>query len=169
MSLIKCPECEKEISNSINQCIHCGYILKKESKEDTKVDNKGKVIIHGYKETFAVNPAVKIYDNDKYIGEVGKGQTISLPITKDTTLKFKSSIRSTEVSVYSNRLTEIQLSFNRGTGVLKAITNIQSDDVESNGINTSSYNSSIEKENNNNTIWLIVGIICFILGLLMFL
>lgn len=168
MSLIKCPECEKEISDSVNQCIHCGYILKKESKEDTKVDNKGKVIIHGYKETFAVNPAVKIYDNDKYIGEVGKGQTISLPITKDTTLKFKSSIRSTEVKVYSNRLTEIQLSFNRGTGVLKAITNIQSDDLESNKINTMSYNSSVEKEKNNNTIWLIIGIICLILGLLMF-
>lgn len=169
MSLIKCPECEKEISDSVNQCVHCGYILKKKSKEDTKVNNKGKVIIHGYKETFVVNPAVKIYDNDKYIGEVGKGQTISLPIEKDTTLKFKSSIRSTEVNVYGNTLTEIQLSFNRGTGVLKAITNIQSNDVESNRINASSYNSSIDKEKNNNFVWLIVGIICLILGLLMFL
>ena len=27
MSLIKCPECGKEISNKSKQCIHCGYLL----------------------------------------------------------------------------------------------------------------------------------------------
>ncbi len=27
MALIKCPECGKEVSNTIEQCIHCGYYL----------------------------------------------------------------------------------------------------------------------------------------------
>lgn len=37
MSLIKCPECNKEISNTIDSCPHCGFKLKKISnhyKED---------------------------------------------------------------------------------------------------------------------------------------
>ena len=29
MSLIKCPECGKEISNKANTCIHCGYPIHK--------------------------------------------------------------------------------------------------------------------------------------------
>lgn len=29
MSLIKCPECHKEISDESKQCIHCGYPLSK--------------------------------------------------------------------------------------------------------------------------------------------
>jgi len=29
MSLIKCPECKKDVSNTTNACIHCGYNLRK--------------------------------------------------------------------------------------------------------------------------------------------
>lgn len=28
MALIKCPECNKEISNKSNTCVHCGYKFK---------------------------------------------------------------------------------------------------------------------------------------------
>ncbi|MBQ6546430.1 MAG: zinc ribbon domain-containing protein [Bacilli bacterium] len=38
MSLIKCPECNKEISDSIKTCIHCGYKLN--DKEAKKSNNK---------------------------------------------------------------------------------------------------------------------------------
>ena len=31
MSLIKCPECEKEISDKVSSCPHCGYPLKKKA------------------------------------------------------------------------------------------------------------------------------------------
>lgn len=31
MALIKCPECGREISDTCNYCIHCGYRLKKEN------------------------------------------------------------------------------------------------------------------------------------------
>lgn len=29
MALMKCPECEREISNTSKICIHCGYPLHK--------------------------------------------------------------------------------------------------------------------------------------------
>ena len=29
MALIKCPECGKEISDTCESCVHCGYKLKK--------------------------------------------------------------------------------------------------------------------------------------------
>lgn len=31
MALIKCPECGKEISDTVKNCIHCGYVLKQET------------------------------------------------------------------------------------------------------------------------------------------
>lgn len=33
MALIKCPECGKEISDSVEKCIHCGYEVKTEKKQ----------------------------------------------------------------------------------------------------------------------------------------
>lgn len=32
MSLIKCPECGKEISDKANNCVHCGYPINREIK-----------------------------------------------------------------------------------------------------------------------------------------
>ncbi len=158
MSLIKCPECGRDVSDTIKECNHCGYILKKE----------GKVIIHSYCETFAINPVVKVYKNNQYVAEIPKGETIELPVNEDTNFTFKSSMRETSVQVSGDTTTEIMLSFNRGTGALKAITNIGVDDVETNQANQIAYNQSIEKQKKNNTIWLIIGIICLIVGILMF-
>ena len=36
MALIKCPECNKEISDSIEKCIHCGYQIKKDKCPECK-------------------------------------------------------------------------------------------------------------------------------------
>lgn len=46
MALIKCPECNKEISDTVESCIHCGYKITKlevynKSKEE-KIETKGK-------------------------------------------------------------------------------------------------------------------------------
>lgn len=27
MALIKCPQCNKDISDTIDKCIHCGYLF----------------------------------------------------------------------------------------------------------------------------------------------
>lgn len=42
MALIKCPECGNEISDTAEQCIHCGYKIKKDENNSDKSD---KVII----------------------------------------------------------------------------------------------------------------------------
>ncbi len=33
MSLINCPECNREISNTSKKCIHCGYVLRKKKSK----------------------------------------------------------------------------------------------------------------------------------------
>ena len=34
MALIKCPECGKDISDTCDQCIHCGFKLKKDFNQN---------------------------------------------------------------------------------------------------------------------------------------
>jgi hypothetical protein len=41
MSLIKCPECEKQISDTIKECPNCGFVLKNKKQN---VKNKRKII-----------------------------------------------------------------------------------------------------------------------------
>ena len=47
MALIKCPECGKEISDTCDVCIHCGYKLqtKKKSSLKWKWDKKISIVI----------------------------------------------------------------------------------------------------------------------------
>ena len=40
MALIKCKECGKEISDTLDVCIHCGCPLKNKKKDIPKIDNK---------------------------------------------------------------------------------------------------------------------------------
>ena len=40
MALIKCKECGKEISDTLDVCIHCGCHLKNKKKDTPKIDNK---------------------------------------------------------------------------------------------------------------------------------
>lgn len=45
MALVSCPECGKEISDSSNACIHCGYVLaKKKSLVEIAKEYKSKLI-----------------------------------------------------------------------------------------------------------------------------
>ena len=44
MSLIQCPECKKEISDSAEKCPHCGYQLTAEVVDQAKKKTSGKTI-----------------------------------------------------------------------------------------------------------------------------
>ena len=64
MALINCPECGKEISDTSDVCIHCGYKLK--SKTQGNVQRRRKpwlipVIIGGIIATFLVIGIPLIY------------------------------------------------------------------------------------------------------------
>ena len=44
MAMIKCRECEREISNKAEKCPHCGFPLSKKSKENKKTNVLGTVL-----------------------------------------------------------------------------------------------------------------------------
>ena len=39
MALIKCPECGKEVSETVDLCINCGYQIKPKKKVNKKQQN----------------------------------------------------------------------------------------------------------------------------------
>lgn len=62
MSLIKCPECGREISDKASTCIYCGFPLKQEEyNELSNIDNKIQNIQSSC-DTFMSNP--DLYDRD---------------------------------------------------------------------------------------------------------
>lgn len=86
MALIKCPECNKEISDKSESCIHCGYPLHQINTKQTDVDKKIEDIILIYNNFFE-NPDMferslgGIYPNIKTQVEVIKndfGDTVDL-------------------------------------------------------------------------------------------
>ena len=60
MALIKCPECNKEVSDKSEICVHCGYPISKwikeensdssQSNEDIKDDNPNNIYLYREKE-----------------------------------------------------------------------------------------------------------------------
>lgn len=113
--VIKCPNCGKELSEDSIFCNSCGNrILDSENTKKT-------ITIFGYKEPFAINPSVKIYQNGKYIGSVNRNERFNLLLERDSLLEFKCSIRSTSINIPINNPQDIQLSFDRISGKLLAI------------------------------------------------
>lgn len=41
MALIKCPECGKEISDTSDKCVNCGYVLNHSAKHEKKESGNG--------------------------------------------------------------------------------------------------------------------------------
>lgn len=72
MALIKCPECGKEISDSVEKCIHCGYEVKTEKKQKKFPFIIGIIVIAliiicvGIKLLSGRNANAGYYDNNKW-------------------------------------------------------------------------------------------------------
>lgn len=62
---MKCPNCGKEITDDSLFCEHCGAKVKTSNNQLDK-----NVTILGYTESFALNPDVAIYKDDKEVGSV---------------------------------------------------------------------------------------------------
>ena len=45
MALIKCPECGKDVSDTIDACIHCGFKLKKKPIEQKATNNSSNLVV----------------------------------------------------------------------------------------------------------------------------
>jgi primosomal protein N' len=109
MALINCPECGREISSSASQCPHCGF----------DIQNRKKVTILGYTESFANTPVITVIKDGAIIGEVRQNEKVEFDIDDVCTLQFKYSFRSRECLAKPGDW--ILLSFNRTTGSLTAI------------------------------------------------
>ena len=44
MAIIKCPQCEKEISDKAPKCIYCGKVLKEEEEKENKCIECGTIL-----------------------------------------------------------------------------------------------------------------------------
>ena len=106
MALITCKECNKEYSDTLDACPHCGFKI---------ADG---VLVHGYTETFAINPAVEILKDGLVVSKVGRNDTIKIPTSEPCKLKFKCSFRSAEC--FARPGDHVLLAFNRITGSLEA-------------------------------------------------
>ncbi len=140
MALITCTECGKQFSDTVARCPHCGHDPNAQvlvcpecghqySSELATCPNCGfkthrttKIKIHGYKESFAMNPAVNISIEGRSLGSVGKGETTEVEIDHDCVIDFSCSVRSTRIAVKVGQKEQVMLSFNRTTGALSAYT-----------------------------------------------
>ena len=114
MALIKCPECGAEISDKAGSCIHCGCPLQREDQSQTEV---GTLVIYGYTGWYLVKPALKIFMNGKYIGDVSyKSKSKEIPKVRPNEIENKCSIRSDSVRVPPNKHSELHILFYDLTG-----------------------------------------------------
>ena len=67
MALINCPECGKEVSDSVKVCIHCGYAIEKEAKKAQKLKQKEEKLRKKAESDISVSK-VNAIAKKKYIG-----------------------------------------------------------------------------------------------------
>lgn len=111
MSLIKCSECGKEISDKAVACPNCGMPLRQEDRGTYDV------IITREKQRYLINPKMKVtVDSDKeYILE--NDSSITIPLTTGShIIVFSSSIRKTQTNIDVTDNMSINVKFNRTTG-----------------------------------------------------
>lgn len=111
MSLIKCPECRKEISDKAIACPNCGMPLGRE------IRGTYDVIITREKQWFLINPKMKVTVDsvDEYILE--NNSSITVPLTTGShTIMFSSGIRKTKTDIDVTESMNINVKFNRASG-----------------------------------------------------
>lgn len=111
MSLIKCPECGKEISDKASVCPNCGMPLRPEERGTYDITITRK------KQWFIINPeATIIVDNsEKY--KLKNGNSIRFPLTTgEHTLMFSLGPRKTEVKINVTTNINLGMEMNRVNG-----------------------------------------------------
>lgn len=87
MALMNCPECNKEMSDTIKKCPHCGFVIKKKKVKKEKKDNKEKLNFKG-KLTFLYEKTIK----NKWFWIIGGVVVLGIVLL----LMFLSSIQVTK-------------------------------------------------------------------------
>lgn len=122
----KCPYCGEQISPVAKKCRYCGEWLE-ETAQSTPINNttpsvdNNVIIVHGYEEYYVISPAVKIYKDGEFYGEVGRNEQVKIEFNDNCYLRFLCAFRSTTLVIKKGADTHIFLSVNRFTGSLNAV------------------------------------------------
>jgi len=167
-----CEKCGKELREGVKFCPGCGKVIENAGANNggqapVVTNGKGKLIVYGYTQWFAVKPKVDVLKNGIKVAEVYPSAKTEIDIEQDCTITFKCMFRTTVVQVKAGVTQEIQLSFDRITGDLLAMSangspvTHQANRPVNAGFNTSNvanYNSSSVKNKN------IAGLLGIFLG-----
>ncbi len=111
MSLIRCPECKKEISDKATACPNCGMPLRLEDRGTYDV------IITREKQWYLINPKMKVIVDSVHEYNLENGKSITVPLTTGThIILFSLSIRKTQTSINVTENMSINVKCNRTTG-----------------------------------------------------
>ena len=95
MALIKCPECEREISDKAKVCVHCGCPIVADNQDNVFI----KAALHPCNPTWDMITRIGIYDsNNNCLSEVRPGNITSFRINQPTSIyaKFLQNGKNTE-------------------------------------------------------------------------
>lgn len=157
-----CEKCGKELREGVKFCPGCGKVIEdagaNSGGQAPVVSNgKGKLVVYGYTQWFAIKPKVDILKNGIKVAEVYPSAKTEIDIEQDCTITFKCMFRTAVVQAKAGITQEIQLSFDRITGDILAmpangsvVTSTTSSPVSA-GFNSGSvanYNSNTKKNKN---------------------
>lgn len=97
MALIKCPECQREISDRAATCIHCGCPLGAASQTKIKIQNCDWT-------TFMQPVSVGIYNNNRLLwsGQTGQVAILNIDTPIEIVIKIEGVVLDTRVVVKPN-------------------------------------------------------------------
>jgi len=111
MALIKCPECNKEVSDKAPACIHCGNPLNVRPVQ-------GKAIFKATVSNVAILTHFKILNGrGEVLAKVKLGESYEINIDKDTKFTVKwSGIwgAGKDVTAYANEINRFSMGINAG-------------------------------------------------------
>lgn len=156
-----CEKCGKELREGVKFCPGCGKVIENATSEQhgqvpAVANGKGKLIVYGYTQWFAVKPKVDVMKNGIKVAEVYPSSKTEIDIEQDCTITFKCMFRTAVIQAKAGVTQEIQLSFDRITGDLLAMTangsvaiSQQNKPVSAafNANNVGNYNTSSGKKN----------------------
>lgn len=157
-----CEKCGKELREGVKFCPGCGKVIEDAGANSggqapVVTNGKGKLIVYGYTQWFAVKPKVDVMKNGIKVAEVYPSAKTEIDIEQDCTITFKCMFRTAVIQAKAGVTQEIQLSFDRMTGDLLAMSangatvTQQSSRPISAGFNTNNvgnYNSGSIKNKN---------------------
>lgn len=92
MALIKCPECEREISDKAEKCIHCGYPLKPQQQIPKPQITEGKAIFSTSNDFIGLLGKYTIKDKDgNVVAKLKANDYFEIKINVDTTFYVRYS------------------------------------------------------------------------------